>query len=47
MGTVCDLRHFVEGGPDGMSAGGEIAERIGLVPSSLTFHVPVAAHGLG
>jgi ArsR family transcriptional regulator, arsenate/arsenite/antimonite-responsive transcriptional repressor len=31
-------RLLVEAGPDGMSAG-EIAERIGLVPSSLTFHV--------
>jgi ArsR family transcriptional regulator len=32
------FRLLVEAGPDGMSAG-EIAERIGLVPSSLTFHV--------
>ena len=31
-------RLLVEKGPEGMSAGG-IAERIGLVPSSLTFHV--------
>lgn len=31
-------RLLVEAGPDGMSAG-DIAERIGLVPSSLTFHV--------
>lgn len=31
-------RLLVEMGPEGMSAGG-IAERIGLVPSSLTFHV--------
>jgi ArsR family transcriptional regulator len=31
-------RLLVEQGPEGMSAGG-IAERIGLVPSSLTFHV--------
>ena len=29
---------MVERGPDGLSAGA-IAERIGLVPSSLTFHV--------
>jgi DNA-binding transcriptional ArsR family regulator len=31
-------RLLVEAGHEGMSAGG-IAERIGLVPSSLTFHV--------
>src|SRR6516162_9909232 len=31
-------RLLVEKGPDGLSAG-DIAERIGLVPSSLTFHV--------
>jgi DNA-binding transcriptional ArsR family regulator len=31
-------RLLVEAGPDGKSAG-DIAERIGLVPSSLTFHV--------
>jgi len=31
-------RLLVQAGPDGMSAG-DIAERIGLVPSSLTFHV--------
>lgn len=31
-------RLLVEAGPDGMSAG-DIADRIGLVPSSLTFHV--------
>jgi len=31
-------RLLVEAGPDGMSAG-DIAERIGIVPSSLTFHV--------
>jgi len=31
-------RLLVEAGPDGMSAG-DIAERIGLAPSSLTFHV--------
>jgi ArsR family transcriptional regulator len=31
-------RLLVEEGPDGLSAG-DIAERIGLVPSSLTFHV--------
>ena len=31
-------RHLVEKGPEGLSAG-DIAERIGLVPSSLTFHV--------
>ena len=31
-------RLLVEAGPDGMSAG-DIAGRIGLVPSSLTFHV--------
>ena len=31
-------RLLVEAGPAGMSAG-EIAERIGIVPSSLTFHV--------
>ena len=31
-------RLLVEAGPDGMSAG-DIAQRIGLVPSSLTFHV--------
>ena len=31
-------RLLVEKGPEGLSAG-DIAERIGLVPSSLTFHV--------
>jgi ArsR family transcriptional regulator, arsenate/arsenite/antimonite-responsive transcriptional repressor len=31
-------RLLVERGPEGMSAG-DIAEKIGLVPSSLTFHV--------
>ena len=31
-------RLLVEAGPEGLSAG-VIAERIGLVPSSLTFHV--------
>jgi ArsR family transcriptional regulator len=31
-------RLLVEGGPDGLPAG-TIAERVGLVPSSLTFHV--------
>jgi ArsR family transcriptional regulator, arsenate/arsenite/antimonite-responsive transcriptional repressor len=31
-------RLLVEAGPDGRSAG-DIAEEIGLVPSSLTFHV--------
>ena|ERR1700739_336480 len=31
-------RLLVEAGPEGMSAG-DIAEQIGLVPSSLTFHV--------
>ena len=31
-------RLLVERGPEGMSAGG-IAERLGIVPSSLTFHV--------
>ena len=31
-------RLLVEKGPDGLSAG-DIADRIGLVPSSLTFHV--------
>lgn len=31
-------RLLVEAGPEGMSAG-DIADRIGLVPSSLTFHV--------
>jgi ArsR family transcriptional regulator, arsenate/arsenite/antimonite-responsive transcriptional repressor len=31
-------RLLVEQGPDGLSAG-VIAERVGLVPSSLTFHV--------
>ena len=31
-------RLLVEQGPEGLSAG-EIAERVGMVPSSLTFHV--------
>jgi DNA-binding transcriptional ArsR family regulator len=31
-------RLLVQAGPDGMSAG-DIADRIGLAPSSLTFHV--------
>lgn len=31
-------RLLVEAGPEGLSAG-DIADRIGLVPSSLTFHV--------
>jgi ArsR family transcriptional regulator len=31
-------RLLVEKGPDGLSAG-DIAQRLGLVPSSLTFHV--------
>jgi ArsR family transcriptional regulator, arsenate/arsenite/antimonite-responsive transcriptional repressor len=31
-------RLLVEAGPEGLSAG-DIAERIGVVPSSLTFHV--------
>ena len=31
-------RQLVEAGPEGLSAG-DIAERVGLVPSSLTFHV--------
>ena len=35
---LATYRLLVEAGPEGMSAG-EIAERIGLVPSSLTFHV--------
>jgi DNA-binding transcriptional ArsR family regulator len=32
------FRLLVERGPEGMSAG-EIAERVGLAPSSLTFHL--------
>ena len=32
------FRLLVERGPEGLSAG-DIAERVGLVPSSLTFHV--------
>ena len=32
------FRLLVERGPDGMAAG-QIAERVGLVPSSLTFHL--------
>ena len=32
------FRLLVERGPDGMAAG-EIAEQLGIVPSSLTFHV--------
>jgi DNA-binding transcriptional ArsR family regulator len=31
------FRLLVEAGPEGLSAG-EIAQRVGLVPSSLTFH---------
>lgn len=38
-------RLLVEQGPDGLPAG-EIAERIGMVPSSLTFHVQ-ALHRAG
>jgi ArsR family transcriptional regulator len=33
-------RRLVERGPEGMAAGA-IAERVGLVPSSLTFHLQV------
>ena len=36
-------RLLVEKGPDGLAAG-EIAERIGVVPSSLTFHVQALQH---
>src|SRR6202049_4185618 len=32
------FRLLIERGPEGMSAGG-IADRVGLVPSSLTFHL--------
>lgn len=35
-------RLLVEAGPEGLPAGG-IAERLGLVPSSLTFHVQALA----
>lgn len=36
-------RVLVEAGPDGMSAG-VIAERVGLTPSSLTFHLQQLLH---
>lgn len=36
-------RVLVEAGPDGMSAG-VIAERLGLTPSSLTFHLQQLLH---